>query len=76
MQRYLIDGTSIIYCGSFQLLSIYFIKMLMLCLKRQEKEQLKLLMHFLIVEEMMPDIPEVPEVTGGTSPPMTGLPVK
>ena len=29
-----------------------------------------------IVEEMMPDIPEVPEVTGGAIPPMTGLPVK
>lgn len=27
-----------------------------------------------IVEEMMPDIPEVPEVTGGSIPPATGLP--
>ena len=45
----------------------------MLCLKRQEKEQLKEIADALpkIVEEMMPDIPEVPEVTGGTIPPMT-----
>jgi len=27
-----------------------------------------------IVEEMMPDIPEVPTATGGAIPPTTGLP--
>ena len=27
-----------------------------------------------IVEEMMPDIPEVPTATGGAIPPVTGLP--
>ena len=27
-----------------------------------------------IVEEMMPDVPEVPDATGGAIPPATGLP--
>lgn len=27
-----------------------------------------------IVEEMMPDIPEIPTTTGGSIPPATGLP--